>query len=81
MTNQGVIDKVLFNPKISNTYMISELPKNVINAIIYSPWSQKDYHCAKLNTGMFDVIKQQYAYANWQNADYVGDKQFDLEAA
>ena len=84
VTNQGGIAKGLFKPedvdRVHNC-MLAELPKNVINAIIYSPSSQKDYHWAKPNIGMFDVIKQQYAHANWQNAAYVGDKQSDLEAA
>ncbi|MGC6403650.1 MAG: D-glycero-alpha-D-manno-heptose-1,7-bisphosphate 7-phosphatase [Candidatus Comchoanobacterales bacterium] len=84
VTNQGGIAKGLFSPKDVDTvhdFMLSELPPNAINAIIYSPSSKPDYPWAKPNAGMFHVLKNHYPHVSWKNVPYVGDKTSDLLAA
>lgn len=84
VTNQGGIAKGLFSPKdVDNVhdFMLSKLPPNTINAIIYSPSSKPDYPWAKPNAGMFHVLKNHYPHVSWKNVPYVGDKTSDLLAA
>lgn len=87
ITNQGGIEKNLYSHDDvfnTHTYMLDLLKKigcEKIDAIYYSPSSQKDNEFAKPNIGMFELCEREHPDIKFYQGYFVGDKMSDLEAA